>query len=220
MPILDPLTCGFVKVITFEVLTAKHAMQQRSDENVGQFKHRIFNKHYNRLQSIFGDAIFNVPFNTFRNKYHQIVEQIRGIAKKNVLEKSEIISVFDQKTWSQLSPEKKSLHSILDCQECLKNYKSTLAKFPVKGPLLKLKAEKYGLMKEKVLRDVTNKTISSLDRQFKENFGTTFSNQVKKMKIMENHINKKERNSADKTKVAREIVKNIEKQFNESSVER
>ena len=82
MPILDPLTCGFVKVITFEVLTAKHAMQQRSDENVGQFKHRIFNKHYNRLQSIFGDAIFNVPFNTFRNKYHQIVEQIRGIAKK------------------------------------------------------------------------------------------------------------------------------------------
>ena len=84
MPILDPLTCGFVKVITFEVLTAKHAKQQRSDENVGQFKHRIFNKHYNRLQSIFGDAIFNVPFNTFRNKYHQIVEQIRGIAKKKV----------------------------------------------------------------------------------------------------------------------------------------
>ena len=75
-------------------------------------------------------------------------------------------------------------------------------------------------MKEKVLRDVTNKTISSLDRQFKENFGTTFSNQVKKKKIMGNHINKKERNSADKTKVAREIVKNIEKQFNESSVER
>ena len=74
-------------------------------------------------------------------------------------------------------------------------------------------------MKEKVLRDVTNKTISSLDRQFKKHFGTTFSNQVK-MKIMGNHINKKERNSADKTKVAREIVKNIEKQFNESSMER
>ena len=82
MPILDPLTCGFVKVITFEVLTAKHAMQQRSGENVGQFKHRILNKHYNRLQSIFADAIFNVPFNTFRNKYHEIVEQIRGIATK------------------------------------------------------------------------------------------------------------------------------------------
>ena len=39
------------------------------------------------------------------------------------------------------------------------------------------------------------------------------------MKKMENHVNKKERKSADKTKVAWQIVKNIEKQFNESSVE-
>ena len=103
MYILDPLICGFVKVITFDVLTAKHTIQQRSGENVCQFEHRTLNNQYNRLQSIFGDALFNVPFNTFRNKYHQIVEQIRGIAKK----KSEIVNVFDQKTWSQLSPEKK-----------------------------------------------------------------------------------------------------------------
>ena len=84
MSILDPFTCGFVKVITFafEVLTAKHALQQRSGKNVRQFKHRILYNQYNTLQSIFGDAIFNVPFNTFRNKYHQVVEQIRGIAKK------------------------------------------------------------------------------------------------------------------------------------------
>ena len=102
-----------------------------------------------------------------------------------------VIDIFDQKTWSQLSPEKKSLHSILDCQECAKNYKSTLAKFPAKGPLLKLKAEKHGLVKEKVLRDVTNKTIFSLDRQFKENFGITFCSQIKKMTLMENHMNKK-----------------------------
>ena len=75
-------------------------------------------------------------------------------------------------------------------------------------------------MREKVLRDMTNKIISSLDHQFKENFGRTFSNQVKKMKIMENHINKNEKKAADKTKVAWEIVKNIEKQFNELSVDR
>ena len=75
-------------------------------------------------------------------------------------------------------------------------------------------------MKEKVLPDVTNETIFGLDRQFKEHFGTRFSNQIKTVKIMESHINKKERKSADKIKVVREIVKNIEKQFNESSVER
>ena len=37
-------------------------------------------------------------------------------------------------------------------------------------------------MEEEVLRDVTNKTISSFDRKFKENIGAIFSNQVKKMK--------------------------------------
>ena len=74
-----------------------------------------------------------------------------------------------KRTGRSYHQKKKSLHSILDCQECLKNYKSTSAKFPVKGALLKLKAEKYDLMKEKVLGNVINKTISSLDCQFKEN---------------------------------------------------
>ena len=59
-----------------------------------------------------------------------------------------------------------------------------------------------------------------MHRQFKESLETAFSNQVKKMKIMDNHVNKKERKSADKTKVPREVVKNTEKQFNKTSVER
>ena len=110
------------------------------------------------------------------------------------------MNVFDRKTWSQLSSEKKSLHLIVDYQECLKNYKSTLPMFPLKGPLLKLNAENYGLMKDKVLRDVTSKTICSLDRQFKETFGATFSNQIKKMKVMENYVKKKRKNMLIKQK--------------------
>ena len=110
------------------------------------------------------------------------------------------MNVFDQKTWSQLSSEKKSLHLIVDYQECLKNYKSTLPMFPLKGPLLKLNAENYGLMKDKVLRDVTSKTICSLDRQFKETFGAMFSNQIKKMKVMENYVKKKRKNMLIKQK--------------------
>ena len=66
---------------------------------------------------------------------------------------------------------------------------------------------------------MTSKTICSLDRQFKENFGGTFSNQIKKMKVMENYVKKKKKKYADKTKLAREIVKNIDQQFNESIVE-
>ena len=64
------------------------------------------------------------------------------------------------KTYSQLSPET-SWYSIFNYQEFLNNYKSTSEKFSVKGPLLKLKAEKYGLMKKKVLKDVTTKLIAA-----------------------------------------------------------
>ena len=78
-------------------------MQQRSGENVRQFKHRILDKQYNAMHSIFGDAIFNVPCNTFYKRYHQI----RGTAKKKVFDKkNEIMNIFDRKTWSQLSPKK------------------------------------------------------------------------------------------------------------------
>lgn len=72
--------------------------------------------------------------------------------KERVLENNEIIKVFDKKTWPQLSPKKlKSLHWIIDILKSFpKNYKSTSAKFPVKVSL-KLKTEKYDLMKKKVL---------------------------------------------------------------------
>ena len=53
-------------------------------------------------------------------------------------------------------------------------------------------------MEEEVLRDMTNKTISSLDRKFKENFGAIFSNQVKKMKTKQ--LTKKGKNLQIKLK--------------------
>ena len=71
MSILDPFTCGFIKVTTFEVLTRKHTLQQGS----GEFEYRTLDNQYNTQRSIFGKTVFNVPFNIFWNKYHQIVDQ-------------------------------------------------------------------------------------------------------------------------------------------------
>ena len=154
MSILDPLTCGFLKVITFKVFTAKHTMQQESGENVHQFKNRILDHQYNTLHSIFGDAIFNVPFNTLRNKYHQIVEEIRGIAIKSVIEKNEIIKAFDIRAWSQLSPAKKGLHSIVECLKKLPIY-------PSEGPCKRTSSE----TKSRKIRFNKRKIIPKCDKQ-------------------------------------------------------
>ena len=49
-------------------------------------------------------------------------------------------------------------------------------------------------MKEKSTARCDKKTICNLDRQFKEKFGTIFSNQVKKMKICKIMLTKKREN--------------------------
>ena len=49
-------------------------------------------------------------------------------------------------------------------------------------------------MKEKSTARCDKKTICNLDRQFKEKFGTIFSNQVKKMKICKIMLTKKRKN--------------------------
>ena len=108
VPILDPLTCGFVKVITFEVLPVKHTLQQRSCENLRQFKHRILDNHYYTLHSVFGNAISMYHLLHFATSTIKLKSKYEESQKrKDVLEKNEIMNVFDQKTWSQLSPEKK-----------------------------------------------------------------------------------------------------------------
>ena len=77
----------------------------------------------------------------------------------------------------------KSKHKFENCDGCLKNkiFKNELAKFPIKMPFFRKKAEEAGLFKEKVLRDITQKTLNNLDQQFKNDYGTSFTTQIKKV---------------------------------------
>ena len=65
---------------------------------------------------------------------------------------------------------------------------------------------------DKILRDVTNKTIKKLDVEFRENFNSSFSDQIEK-KI--NNIVQKER-----IKTAKALKADIENQWKETSVQR
>ena len=67
-------------------------------------------------------------------------------------------------------------------------------------------------MDDKILCDVTNKTITEFDVEFRENFNTTFSDQIEQ-KI--NNIIQKER-----IKTAKALKADIENQWKETSVQR
>ena len=67
-------------------------------------------------------------------------------------------------------------------------------------------------MDDKIPCDVTNKTIKKLDVEFRENFNTTFSDQIEK-EI--NNIVQKER-----IKTVKALKADIENQWKETSVQR
>ena len=103
---------------------------------------------------------------------------------------------------------------MFNCNGCLKDkkLKGTLGPFPVKSVAYKQKLKEKGLLNDKILCDVTNKTVKKLDIEFRENFNTTFSDQIEK-KI--NNIVQKER-----IKTVKALKADIENQWKETSVQR
>ena len=85
-----------------------------------------------------------------------------------------------------------SRHSLENCDGCLKKgvYRSVLAQFPIKGLWLQKKAEKAGLFKEKKLYDITQKTLNKLNKQLKQDHGTSFTTEVRKVFKVRKQINK------------------------------
>ena len=69
-------------------------------------------------------------------------------------------------------------------------YRSVLAQFPIKGLWLQKKAEKAGLFKEKKLYDITQKTLNKLNKQLKQDHGTSFTTEVRKVFKVRKQINK------------------------------
>ena len=94
----------------------------------------------------------------------------------------------------------------------LSSLKIELSKFPIKGAGLRNKAQKAGLFKEKILHDVTRKTLDDLNKQFKNKYNTKFTTQVKKIIYPDKML--------DKQNIIRAAKHNIEQQWKERSVER
>ena len=87
-----------------------------------------------------------------------------------------------------------------------------MKKFPIKGAGLRNKAQKASLFKEKILHDVTRKTLDDLNKQFKNKYNTKFTTQVKKIIYPDKML--------DKQNIIRAAKHNIEQQWKETSVER
>ena len=53
MSIADPLACGFVKTVTYKILTEKHSLVKSGNENAKQFKGRVYKYQFEKYNDIF-----------------------------------------------------------------------------------------------------------------------------------------------------------------------
>ena len=116
-----------------------------------------------------------------------------------------------------MSKEEKEKHGLQDCDACIKDikFKSGLKLFPWKSPKYKQKAKDV-LLKDDILKDVTNRTISSLDESYREEYGTTFTEQLEKTftdRVKEDGKTVRK----EQKKIVKKAFENVEKQWKETA---
>ena len=212
MSILDPVTCGFVKIFSYNLFTEKHKLRRENSEDATHFKGRILQMQFQKFNKYFLNS--TVSYKSFTDNFRVIVANVQALGKRYSLLKKELMDRFSLENWEILSSKKKDKHTVFNCKGCLEDlsYKTALGQFPIKQKSLKHKAksDKY-IFKERILSDKTNTIIADLDEQFQRDHKTTFTKQVK---LMSSSCEKK---TSD---VARDIQKDVQKQWDETSVER
>ena len=141
MSILDPVTCGFVKVGVFEIFTSEHKLKKENNESKKIFKGRLLSQQYDTFHKHYSNFI--IIYKTFKENFPKIVANIRSIGKRRPKTKETVLNTFSLKEWENLTETQKEKHSVENCSGCLKSktYSNVLKQFPVKGNSYKKKAE-------------------------------------------------------------------------------
>ena len=214
MSILDPLACGFAKVIIYSVITETHNLVKNEDEPHTKYLKRIYVWQFDKIKRILGGKFFHVEYNSkFKEKFNQIKDNITDLNKRSPKTKNEVLATFSEEKWKKLLDERDK-HTMFDCKGCFKSktLKIALSKFPIKSKVYRLKARNAGLFKETELKEVTNTIINNLDKSFQSKYRTTFTAQMKKI------LTSTPKES--KHSIAKSITKDIEEQVRETAVER
>ena len=159
--ILDPLTCGFTKVLVYELFTSGFGVQQEGNKKVWQGN--MNKKRFEKFQERYPDYCKNdtSSYKAFVNKFPKIIENIKSLRKKDPAVKKSILSIFSTDSWTNLEQLKKTKHSPTDCQGCLKDpiYKKALSKLPIKTNAYRRKAVLHDFdgKKSAILQDVPMK---------------------------------------------------------------
>ena len=146
MSLIDPICCGFAKIIVFRLLTEETNVIRHENETYKRYKHRELLYQYDKYKMHFEEyEKFNVEFEGFKRRFPAIIDNIRYLGKKSAENKKRLLNLFSLENWNTLSKEEKEKHGLQDCDACIKDikFKSGLKLFPWKSPKYKQKPKDY-----------------------------------------------------------------------------
>ena len=99
--ILDPLPCGFAKVIIYSVITETHNLVKNEVEPHTKYLNRIYIWHdkIDKIKRILAEKFFHVEYNKkFKEKFYQIKDNITDLNKRSPKRLNNIFSRKEEKT--------------------------------------------------------------------------------------------------------------------------
>ncbi|XP_057311411.1 uncharacterized protein LOC130649186 [Hydractinia symbiolongicarpus] len=214
--LLDPLTCGFSKGYFFEVILKD---QHKLGKNVSQSDtSTVYHEHLSGFIEKFKDAVGFVDYSYehYKKNAIKLKEAIFNIGKTSTENKILFLKTFSFEAWEKLCIKEKRKHSFINCKGCFcyEKYRIPLALFPIKSRPLRRKATDAGLFKpkKKILLEITDDTVASLDQNFKKDHSITFKKAFT--------LSKKVKEKARKAEICKNIKLDIENQWKETSVAR
>lgn len=77
MSIVDPIACGFAKVIVYSVITETHSLVKNEDEPHNKYLNHIYVRQHGKTTRILGEIFFRVEYKS------KFIQKITG--KKNLV---------------------------------------------------------------------------------------------------------------------------------------
>ena len=129
--------------------------------------------------SQFQDFPKTVDYTKFKSNFRNIVKNLQTLGNKYPEKKRTILATCSSDNYDKLN-EKKSSHSLFDCQDCFRSasLENVLSILKSVSNSRKLKTKKNGLVDSMVLVDRTTIMLNDLMKEYRVNYKTTFTKEV------------------------------------------
>ena len=173
MSLMDPLTCGFLKVFVYHITVRDKLKHERQLRKSNIDKSTVYKELYELMLKTFSEFDFKeFPLSSFIKSISKNKDQFEKLGKKSPDEKLTVLQKFSNYEWIMLLNRHK--HSFSDCQGCLQDFKEVLSYFPINKANRSAK-RKAALYFGPLETETKSKTIG---KQQKEELLTAFKTNV------------------------------------------